>query len=132
MKRIKNVSVFFGLLDLLSLILISHQEYAILANYRLIPEDALSQTKVVLLLITYPLLFVAAIGFFRFKKFSFIVYYFLFPVRLLIWIFSFGFLSFLRDYTTDPALSDWLFRLPIILEFFRLYYTVKIHRDYFR
>jgi hypothetical protein len=57
LKRIKNVSIFFGLLDLLSLILISHQEYAILANYRLIPEDALSQTKVVLLLITYPLLF---------------------------------------------------------------------------
>lgn len=123
--------MIFGILDMLSLVLLSQQEYAIISNLNEVPHQTLSYIRVALLLISYPLLFISALGFFRSKKFGFIVYYVLFPLRLLVWIFSFGFITLLMDYTENQVVADWLFRIPIILEFFRLYFTIKIHREYF-
>jgi hypothetical protein len=123
---------FFALLDILSFILLSQQVFQILRNFQNIPLQGPSTLRVFVLLIIYPLLLVSAYGLFRLNKFGFISYYIQFPMRLLVWVFSFGFLTFISQYFNNPLVFDWLFRIAVILEFFRLYFTVQIHRRHFR
>lgn len=126
----KSTLRFFAVLDIGSIILLSPQIYALLSNLESIPPQNLSRIKAALLLIVFLLLFVSATGLFLLKKFGAIAYYIQFPLRLIVWVFSFGFLTFISQYFNNPLVFDWLFRLAIVLEFFRLYYTVKIHRKY--
>lgn len=125
-----NTLRFFALLDIISLFLLNKQVYLIILNFKQIPHETLSLLKIVLLLVIYILLFVSAAGLAMRRKFGFISYYVQFPLRLFVWIFSFGFITLISEYTTAISF-DWLFRLVIILEFFRLYFTVKIHRQLF-
>ncbi len=124
----KGIFRFFSFLDILSIALLGKQVYSILINFSNIPQQPLSRIKIALLLIIFPLLFVSAYGQFMFKKAGAIVYYIQFPLRLVVWVFSFGFLTLLSQYSGNPGTFDLLFRLVIILEFFRLYYTIRIHR----
>jgi hypothetical protein len=126
----KSTLRLFALLDILSFILLSQQVFQILTNFENIPHQGPSTFRVVLLLLIYPLLLVSAFGLFRLKKFGLITYYIQFPIRLLVWVFSFGFLTLVSQYFDNPLVFDWLFRIAIILEFFRLYFTVQIHRRY--
>jgi hypothetical protein len=128
----KSTLRFFAFLDLLSLILLSQQVLKILMNMQAIPQQNSSAFRVILLLIIYPLLMLSAYGLFRLKKIGLISYYIQFPIRLLVWVFSFGFLTFISEYFSNALVFDWLFRIAIILEFFRLYFTVQIHWRYFR
>lgn len=128
----KNTLRFFAFLDVLSFILLSEQVFRILANIRNLPPETLSAIRIILLLIMYPLLLVSAYFLYRIKKQGLIAYYIQFPMRLLVWVFSFGFITLTSQYFTNPLVFDWLFRIAIILEFFRLYFTVQIHRQYFR
>lgn len=128
----KSTLRFFAFLDVLSFLLLSQQVFQIIANLKDIPQQGPSTYRVFLLLLIYPLLLVSAYGFFRLKKFAFISYYIQFPMRLLVWVFSFGFLTLISQYFDNPLVFDWLFRIAIILEFFRLYFTVQIHRQHFR
>ena len=122
---------FFAFLDMLSFILLSGQVFNILANLKNLPEGTLSVIRIILLLLIYPSLLVSAYGLFRIKKFGLITSYIQFPMRLLAWVFSFGFLTLISQYFANPLVFDWLFRIVIILEFFRLYFTVQIHRKHF-
>ena len=126
----KSTLRFFAVLDIGSIILLSPQIYALLSSLESIPPQNLSRIKAALLLIVFLLLFVSATGLFLLKKFGAIAYYIQFPMRLIVWVFSFGFLTFISQYFSNPLVFDWLFRLAIILEFFRLYFTVQIHRKY--
>ena len=126
----KSTLRFFAVLDIGSVILLSPQIYALLSSLESIPPQNLSRIKAALLLIVFLLLFVSATGLFLRKKFGAIAYYIQFPMRLIVWVFSFGFLTFISQYFSNPQVFDWLFRLAIILEFFRLYFTVQIHRKY--
>lgn len=126
----KSTLRFFAVLDIGSIILLSPQIYALLSSLESIPPQNLSRIKAALLLIVFLLLFVSATGLFLRKKFGAIAYYIQFPMRLIVWVFSFGFLTFISQYFSNPLVFDWLFRLAIILEFFRLYFTVQIHRKY--
>ena len=126
----KSTLRFFAVLDIGSIILLSPQIYALLSSLESIPPQNLSRIKAALLLIVFLLLFVSATGLFLRKKFGAIAYYIQFPMRLIVWVFSFGFLTFISQYFSNPQVFDWLFRLAIILEFFRLYFTVQIHRKY--
>ncbi|NEU10377.1 hypothetical protein GZH53_18780 [Flavihumibacter sp. R14] len=128
----KNTLRFFAFLDMLSFLLLSEQVVHILVNIGNLPPETLSAIRVVLLVIMYLLLLVSAYYLVRIKKQGLIVYYIQFPMRLLVWVFSFGFITLTSQYFSNPLVFDWLFRIAIILEFFRLYYTIQIHRRYFR
>ena len=128
----KTTLRFFAFLDMLSFILLSQQVFNILANLQSLPAETVSVIRIVLLLLIYPLLLLSAYGLFRIKKYGLIASYVQFPMRLLAWVFSFGFLTLISQYFGNPLVFDWLFRTAIILEFFRLYFTAQIHRRYFR
>jgi hypothetical protein len=128
----KNTLRFFAFLDMLSFILLSEQVFQILANIRNLPTETHSAIRIVLLLLMYPLLLVSAYYLFRIKKPGLIVFYIQFPIRLIVWVFSLGFITSLSGYFSSSLVFDWLFRIAIVLEFFRLYFTIQIHRRYFR
>jgi hypothetical protein len=132
LKRGKQILQIFGCLDIISIALLTKQIYTIGTNFSQIPDSLLSEIRIILLLLSYLLLFISATGLLTFKKYGLIAYYIHFPIRLLVWVFSFGFITFLSDYSSDPQVFDWLFRLTIVIEFFRLYFTVRIHRRFFR
>ncbi len=124
----KNAFRFFALLDMGSIILISPQIYSILTHLNELPEETVSRIKIILLLIVFVLLFISAAGLSLFKRFGAIAYYIQFPIRLVVWVFSFGFLTFISEYFDNLLVFDWLFRLAIILEFFRIYFTIRIQQ----
>jgi hypothetical protein len=123
--RMRYILRFFSLLDVISIALLSKQVYSILSHIHELSTETLSVIKIILILVIYPLLFASAIGLFMQKKWGSISYYIQFPLRLIVWVFSFGFLTFISEYYPNPLLFDWIFRLVIILEFFRLYFTVQ-------
>lgn len=127
----KTTLRFFAFLDLISIVLLSPQLYQIITHINQIPKETLSIIKVAFTLTTFVLLFVSAIGLFRIARVGLISYYFQFPMRIVIWVFSFGFLTFLSQYFSSALVFEWLFRLVFVLEFFRLFFTVQIHRKYF-
>ncbi|MET4081226.1 hypothetical protein ABIB40_001171 [Pedobacter sp. UYP30] len=128
----RALTKIFAAFDLISIILLFQPVLDLMKHFDEVPDSLLSQARVWL---TFPLflsLFASAIGLALFKKFGWIAYYIQFPFRLVLWVFSIGFITLLPEWLN---LSDgWfnaLFRICIIAEFFRLYFTVKIHRKYF-
>ncbi len=119
---------FFSLLDIISIALLSKQVYSILSDINHLSTTTPSIIKIIVLLIIYPLLLGSAIGLFMQKKWGSVSYYIQFPLRLVVWVFSFGFLTFISEYYPHPLVFEWIFRLVIVLEFFRLYYTIQISR----
>lgn len=119
----------FSILDLISIVLLSRQFWDIVTHLSEIPQETLSQAKVILMLPLFLSLFISAIGLMLFKKFGFITYYIQFPFRLIVWIFSIGFITYLPEYfNLGERWFDILFRVCFIAEFFRLYFTIKIHK----
>ena len=127
-----NTLRFFGLLDVLSIILMNQQVYSIGVNYNNIPDQTPSKIRIALLMLNYLLLFVSATGLLMLRKFGLITYYIRFPIRLMVWVFSFGFLTIASEYLGNPGIAQWLLRLVVVLEFFRLYFSIRIHRAWFR
>lgn len=123
---------FFSFLDMVSFILLCEQVFYILAGIKNITLFSSSKIHTILLLIIFPMLIASSFGLFNLKRWGLIVYYFQFPLRLVVWVFSFGFLTFISEYFSNQLVFDWLFRLAVILEFFRLYFSVYFHRRYFR
>ena len=131
MKRGKQILQVFGCLDVISIALLTKQIYSIGTGFSEIPDSLLSEIRIILLLLSYLLLFISATGLLTSKKYGIVAYYIHFPIRLVVWVFSFGFITLLSEYSSNPQVFDWLFRLTIVIEFFRLYFTVKIHRSSF-
>lgn len=130
----KNTAKFFALLDIISVILLAKQFWGIITHLNEIPDQVLSQVKVFLLLPLFLSLFVSATGLFLFKKFGFITYYVQFPLRLIVWVFSIGFITYVPELLNLNLSDKWfdiLFRVCFIAEFFRLYFTIQIHRKTF-
>jgi len=123
----------FALLDVISIVFMTPQIWAAVIHYNEIPDQALSVIKVVFTLLIFLSLFLSAIGLFRFKKYGLITYYFQFPFRLALWVFSIGFITFLPELSHQG--DQWfsiLFRICMVAEFFRCYYTIQAHRSFFR
>lgn len=128
----KNTVRFCAVLDLISIILLGKQIWGIITHIHEVPDQWVSQVKVWLTLFLFVLLFVSAIGLLMFKKIGFIAYYIQFPFRLIVWIFSIGFITYLPELLNlNEAWFNILFRVCFIAEFFRLYFTIQIHRRYF-
>ena len=121
---------FFALLDIISILLLAKQFWAIITHINEIPDQLLSQIRVVLTLPMFLSLFLSAIGLFLFKKIGFITYFIQFPFRLIVWIFSIGFITFLPEILNlGERWFDILFKICFIAEFFRLYFTIQIYRN---
>ena len=125
----RTVTKFFALLDVISILLLAKQFWAIITHINEIPDQLLSQIRVVLTLPMFLSLFLSAVGLFLFKKFGFITYFIQFPFRLIVWIFSIGFITFLPEILNlGDRWFDILFKICFIAEFFRLYFTIQIYR----
>ncbi|GGI22835.1 hypothetical protein [Pedobacter mendelii] len=122
----------FALMDIISIGLLAQPFWYTITHLDEIPNQVLSQVRVVLTLPMFILLFVSSIGLMLFKKFGFIVYYIQFPFRLIVWIFSVGFITLLPELLNlSQTWFDILFKICFIAEFFRLYFTIKIQRELF-
>ncbi|WP_421945267.1 hypothetical protein [Pedobacter sp.] len=122
----------FALLDIISIALLAQPFWQIIIHFKEIPEETLSQVRVILTLPMFLLLFVSAAGLIFYKKFVLIAYYIQFPIRLVIWVFSIGFITLLPELLNLKEFwFDVFFKLCFIAEFFRLYLTIKAHREEF-
>lgn len=122
----------FALFDIISIALLTQPFWQIITHLNEIPEETLSQVRVVLTLPMFLILFLSAAGLVLYKKFVLIAYYIQFPIRLVIWVFSIGFITLLPElFNLRELWFDIFFKLCFIAEFFRLYFTIKIHREEF-
>lgn len=126
----RTATKFFALLDVISILLLAKQFWAIITHINEIPDQLLSQIRVVLTLPMFLSLFLSAAGLLLFKKFGFITYFIQFPFRLIVWIFSIGFITFLPEILNlGERWFDILFKICFIAEFFRLYFAIQIYRN---
>ena len=122
----------FALLDIVSICLLVQPFWEIITHLKEIPDQVLSQARVILTLPMFVSLLVSAAGLMLFKKFGFITYYIQFPFRLVVWVFSIGFITLLPELLNlSQTWFDILFKLCFIAEFFRFYFTIKIHKKLF-
>lgn len=131
----RNTSRLFALLDVISIILLATQFWSMVTHLNQIPDQLLSQIKVALLIPLFLSLFVSAAGLFLYKRFGFITYYVQFPFRLIVWVFSIGFLTYLPELFQVSLSEKWfyiLLKVCFVAEFFRLYFTIQTHRDQLR
>jgi len=123
----------FALLDVISILFMSPQIWAAVFHYDEIPQQPLSIAKVIFTILIFLSLFISAIGLFKQKKYGLVTYYIQFPFRLVLWVFSIGFITFLPElFHQGDQWFSLLFRICMIAEFFRCYYTIQAHRTYFR
>lgn len=127
----KTAIRFFAILDIISIILLMPQVYQILSGLSRVPLQTLPLLKAGFTLATFILLFVTASALLRISRASLIAYYIQFPMRLVVWIFSFGFLTFLSQYFSSAGVFEWIFRIVFVLEFFRLFFTIQIQKAIF-
>lgn len=124
---------FFALLDLISIIFMFSQVWFLLTHLGQIKTDAFSLIKASLTLLIYASLFYTAIGQYRFKRYGVIVYYIQFPFRLFLMVLSIGFITMLPEVIDmGEQFFSWLFRICIVAEFFRLYYTILAYKRFIR
>ena len=127
-----NILRIFALLDIISIFLLTPQVYRMANDLDSIPSGALPVLKIAFTAFTYLLLFVSASAIYKPSRAAVISYYVQFPFRLVVWIFSFGFLTYLGQFSSNELLFEWLFRIAFMLEFFRIFFTVQTHKREFR
>jgi hypothetical protein len=123
----------FALLDAVSILFMAPQIWTVLVHQETLQHDAFTLGKVAFTVLIFISLFISTTGLIRMKKYGIITYYIQFPFRLVLWVFSIGFITLIPELLNQG--DQWfgiLFRICIIAEFFRCYYTVQIHRAYFR
>lgn len=123
----------FSLLDAVSIVFMVPQLWSIFAHFDTVPHETFSVLRVVFTSLIFLSLFISATGLFLFRKYGVITYYIQFPFRLVLWVFSIGFITLLPEMLHQG--DQWfgiLFRICIVAEFFRAYYTLQVHRAYFR
>ena len=122
----------FAFLDLLSLVFMAMQLWAIVKNYS---DLTLLSEKVqnALMFPMFVLIAVGAYGLFSQKKYGFISYYIQFPFRLYLWVFTLGFITLLPEAfgRYEDYWFDALLKVCIVSEFIRLFITIRAHLLFF-
>lgn len=118
----------FAFLDLLSLVFMSMQVWAIFKNYSTLTLLS-EKVQSVLMFPMFLLLIVSAYGLFFQKKYGFVSYYVQFPFRLYLWVFTLGFVTLMPELlgTYDGKWFPVLLKVCFTAEFIRLYLTIKAH-----
>lgn len=130
-QAMRRIFKLFAFLDLISIIFMFSQVWFLLNHLGKIKPDAFSMIKAGLTLLIYISLLYTAYGQFRFKRYGMIIYYIQFPFRLFLMVLSIGFITMLPEVIpmSDNAFT-WLFRICIVAEFFRLYYTILAYKKF--
>ena len=112
--------------DILALVFLIIQLIDIAKNYNSIQLYS-DKLQAILMFPIAAVILVGIIGMIRFKKWAFIVYYIQFPFRLYLWVFSIGFITFIPEIfkMNYENLGPMLFKICFIVEFIRLYFTIK-------
>lgn len=121
----------FALLDFLSLIFMGMELWAMFFRHQIVDEKFSEQLRAYMLIPMFLLVLIAAVGFMRMRRFACVLYYIQFPFRLYLWVFTWGFITLLPEafgYYGD-AWPAWLLKLCFVLEFLRLYVTIRFHRE---
>lgn len=122
----------FAILDVVSIFLLAIPCWQIITNLEGIPNNVFSQIKIYLTIPLFLSLFVSAIGLFLVKRYGFITYYIQFLFRLIVWVFTIGFITYIPElFNLSDKWFDILFKICFIAEFFRLYFTIRIQRNLF-
>lgn len=118
----------FIVLDLIALVFVLMQLGVFLKNQT---ENLLTSERVQgwLLIPISLLMVIGIIGLIKFKRIGLIAYYFQFPVRLYLWVFSLGFITLLPEAigNFEDKWFDLLLKACFLAEFLRLYFTIKAH-----
>lgn len=118
----------FAFLDILSLIFMSMQLWAIAKNFS---KFVLLSDKIqgILMFPMYALVLVGAYGLFFQKKYGFVSYYIQFPFRLYLWVLTLGFITLLPEAlgNFDDRWFPILLKVCFVGEFLRLYLTIRAH-----
>lgn len=124
---------FFAFLDLISIIFMFSQVWMLLTHLGQLKTDVFSLVKAGLTLLIYVSLFFTAWGQFKFRRYGMLVYYVQFPFRLFLMVLSIGFITLLPEVINlGDNFFTWLFRICIVAEFFRLYYTILAYKKFVR
>lgn len=122
---------FFALLDIICLVLLAEQAYtqyqSLLSNEVLTSLEFFSRT---LFLLGWSSLIFSATLLAIPKKAGLWLYYAQIPLRLVFFIFSFGFISLVTYIINWQFVQTILMPLIVFGELLRLYYSVQIHRNY--
>lgn len=122
---------FFALLDLISIFFLATQIWTILTHLHDVRTDTFSLIKVGLTILIFLSLFLTTVGLYTFKKYGLITYYIQFPFRLFLLVFSIGFITLLPEiFNLGDQFFSWLFRLCVMAEFFRLYYSILAYKTF--
>lgn len=119
----------FAFLDLVSLVFMSMQLWAVIKNFA---QFTLLSDKVqgVLMFPMFALVLAGAYGLFFFRKIGFVSYYIQFPFRLYLWVFTLGFITWFPEALGDfgDVWPSILFKVCFAAEFMRLFLTVRAHQ----
>jgi len=116
----------FSLLDLLSLVFMAMQLWAIVKNYSAMTLLS-DKVQSILMFPMFVLLLIGIVGLFKLKKYGFVSYYIQFPFRFYLWVFTIGFITLLPEALSvyDDKWFPILLKICIAAEFVRLYLTIK-------
>lgn len=118
----------FAFLDLISLVFMSMQLWAVAINFS---KFTLLSEKVqgVLMFPMFLLVCIGAYGLFFEKKYGFISYYIQFPFRLYLWVLTLGFITLLPEAigNYDDKWFPILLKICFAGEIIRLYLTIRAH-----
>jgi len=129
----RNLLKLFALLDVVSILFMGPQLWTIVMHYDQIPQETFSLLRVIFTVVIFLSLFVTAAGQFQLKRYGVIAYYIQFPFRLVLWVFSIGFITFLPEMLTlGEGWFHILFRTCMMAEFFRLYFVVRAQQKLLR
>ncbi len=122
----------FALLDALSLLFMGMQVWEIATHYNELSSQLSEKVQAILMFPMFLLVIISAIGLFLVKKFGLILYYIQFPFRLYLWVFSVGFITLLPEAFSvyEDKWFDILLKVCYVVEFIRLYLTIRIHFKY--
>lgn len=126
----KNLLRIFGLLDVVTIILLAPQVWLLLQNINQLQDSLAIRVISYLRIILFLSLFLSAAGHLLLKKFGVITYYIQFLFRFVTLVFTFGFITYLNDVFDYPALFKLTLTLAVFGEFLRMYYTYKGDKVY--
>lgn len=117
----------FVLLDVLSLVFMAMQLWAIVKQYSAMTLLS-DKVQSVLMFPMFVMLVIGIVGLFKLKKYGFVSYYIQFPFRLYLWVFTIGFITLLPEALSvyDDKWFPILLKVCIAAEFVRLYLTIKV------
>jgi hypothetical protein len=122
---------FFALLDLISIVFLAIQIWTIITHVHDVRTDTFSVVKMSLTFLIFLSLFLSTVGLYSFKKYGLLTYYIQFPFRLFLLVFSIGFITMLPEYFNfGDQFFSWLFRICVMAEFFRLYYSILAYKTF--